>query len=99
MPAHSLAEELVQKGKFRLLPPYNWSLRRVADEEGCSPDTVFKWRKQLEEKGTLAPKKPNNTDWSTEQKFAFVLEFASLNELELGEYCRKQVLCPELLQE
>jgi len=99
MPAHSLAEELVQKGKMRLLPPYNWSLRQVADEVGCSPGTVFKWRKQLEEQGTLAPEKPNTTDWSTEQKFAFVLESACLNELELGEYCREQGLYPELLQE
>lgn len=99
MPAHSLAEELVQKGKMRLLPPYNWSLRQVADEVGCSPGTVFKWRKQLEEHGTLVPEKPNTTDWTTEQKFAFVLESAPLNELELGEYCREQGLYPELLTE
>lgn len=84
---------------MKLLPPYNWSLRQVADEVGCAPSTVFKWRKQLEEQGTLMPEKPNPTDWTTEQKFAFVLESASLHELDLGEYCRVKGLYPDLLQE
>lgn len=99
MPANALATELVEKGKMKLLPPYNWSIRQVAEEIGCSVGTVFKWRRQLEEQGTLMPEKPNPTDWSAEQKFAFVLESASFNELELGEYCREKGLYPELLLE
>ncbi|MBV1919248.1 MAG: hypothetical protein KUG73_01085 [Pseudomonadales bacterium] len=45
------------------------------------------------------PEKPSTTDLTTEQKFAFVLESACFNELELGEYCREQGPYPELLQE
>ncbi len=99
MPAIPIANERVERGKMKLLPPYNWSLRQVADEIGCASSTVFKWRKELEEQGTLMPEKPNPTDWTTEQKFGFVLESASLNELDLGEYCRTKGLYPELLQE
>lgn len=99
MPVKPIPNELVEKGKMKLLPPYNWSLRQVADEVGCAPSTVFKWRKQLEEQGTLMPEKPNPTDWTADQKFSFVLESASFNELELGAYCREKGLYPEQLQE
>ena len=37
----------------------------------------------------------NSERWSSQDKFAIVLETASLNEAELGEYCRKKGLYPE----
>ena len=36
--------------------------------------------------------------WSSQDKFAAVLESASLNETELAEYCRKRGLYPDKLQ-
>ncbi len=37
--------------------------------------------------------------WSSEEKFAVVLETATLNESELSEYCRKKGLYPEQVTE
>ena len=36
--------------------------------------------------------------WSSRDKFAAVLQTASLNEMELAEYCRKRGLYPEQLR-
>jgi transposase-like protein len=94
----SIPREKVEQGKMRLLPPYNWSLRQVATEFDCAVGTVFKWKRELEKKGILMTEKPTVTDWTTEQKFGFVLESANLNELELGEYCREKGVYPEQLK-
>ena len=36
--------------------------------------------------------------WSSETKFAVVIETATLNEAELGEYCRRRGLYPEQIR-
>ena len=41
----------------------------------------------------------NTEKWSSSDKFATVLETASLNEAELGDYCRRQGLYAEQIQE
>ena len=100
MPAIPIATELKEKALIRLLPPYNWSLRQVADEIGTSPATVCKWRKTLEEKGLLVteqtPQSPES--WTAERKFTVVLETAALSELALSEYCRGRGLYPEQIK-
>ena len=40
----------------------------------------------------------NPEKWSSEEKFAIVLEAALLNEAELAEYCRQKVIKLALIQ-
>lgn len=92
MSGTSIPIELKEQALMRLLPPYSWSLRQVADEISCSPTTVLNWRKQLEEEGLLMPRKDQEIEWSADQIFTFVLESALLSEHELAEYCREKGL-------
>ncbi len=39
--------ELKVRVIMHLLPPYNWSLRQVADDIGAGVSTVHGWRQQL----------------------------------------------------
>ncbi len=84
--------ELKEQALMRLLPPYSWSLRQVADEIGSSPTTILNWRKQLEDEGLLMPREDQDVEWSADQIFTFVLESALLSEYELAEYCREKGL-------
>lgn len=36
--------ELKERAIMHLLPPYNWSLRQVADDIGAGVSTVHGWR-------------------------------------------------------
>lgn len=49
--------ELKERAIMHLLPPYNWSLRQVADDIGASISTVHGWRQQLEMQGLIAENK------------------------------------------
>ena len=84
--------ELKEQALMRLLPPYSWSLRQVAQEIGFSPTTILNWRRQLEGEGLLMPREEQDIDWSANQIFTFVLETALLSEYELAEYCREKKL-------
>ena len=84
--------ELKEQALMRLLPPYSWSLRQVAQEIGSSPTTILNWRRQLEGEGLLMPREEQDIDWSANQIFTFVLETALLSEYELAEYCREKGL-------
>lgn len=79
----------------KLFPPDNRTVSEVAEEEGVSPGTLYKWRKEARARGRLVPDGEGPKGWSSQDKFAAVLETATLNEAELGEYCRKQGLYPE----
>jgi hypothetical protein len=45
MANHTVAAELKEKAIMRLMPPYNWTLRQMADEIGAGVSTVWQWRK------------------------------------------------------
>lgn len=92
MPAKPIPRELKEQALLRLLPPYSWSLRQVANEIGTAPSTIFNWRKQLEDEGLLMPNEDKSIEYSADQIFTFVLETAVLSEYELVEYCRKHGL-------
>ena len=92
MAGKQIPTELKEQALMRLLPPYSWSLRQVANEIGSSPSTIFTWRKQLEDEGLLMPREDENTERSAEQIFTFVLESALLSEIELAGYCREKGL-------
>lgn len=94
MPANPVPIDVKTKGQTWLLPPYNWSHRRIAKELDVSPSVVYKWRNELVESGLLSTEPPleNTTDYSAEQIFFIVIETATMSERELAEYCRSKGL-------
>ncbi len=80
----------------RMMPPENTPVPVLVEETGISDVTLYHWRKQAREKGFVVPGDGRNPEnWSPEDKFAVVLETASMNEAELAEYCRKKGLFAE----
>lgn len=79
----------------RLLPPNNASVHEVAKETGIPKDTLYTWR--LKYRG-VQPGDANQVgqsgQYSAEEKLSVVIETASLNEVELGEYNRRKALYP-----
>lgn len=94
MPANPVPIDVKTKGQTWLLPPYDWSHRRIAKELDVSPSVVSKWRNELVESGLLStePLLENTTDYSAEQRFFIVIETATMSERELAEYCRSKGL-------
>jgi transposase len=81
-----------------MLPPNSMSLRRLAEEEGISAGTLGKWRAEARAKGQFLPDaKAGQQDWTSEDKLAAVIETASLNEADLGAYCRRRGIHAEQL--
>ena len=76
-----------------MLPPNNVAIRQLSKEEGISEATLHKCRFQARSKGQLLPD-AGPEGWSSPDKFAAVLETATLNEADLAEYCRTRGLYP-----
>ncbi len=80
----------------KMLPPNNRSIPQISDEEGISVATLYKWRSDARAKGVLLPAGVITPEgWSSADKFAAVVETASLNGAELGKYCRTRGLFAE----
>ena len=80
----------------KMMPPHNTPIPELAAETGISDVTLYTWRKQARVEGIAVPGDGKNPEkWSSEDKFAIVLEAASLNEAELAEYCRRKGLYVE----
>ena len=78
-----------------MLPPNNMAIRQLSQEEGISEGTLHNWRAAARGKGQLMPDADAGPEvWSSRDKFAAVLETATLNEADLAEYCRKRGLYP-----
>jgi len=96
MPLPSVDLETKEKGQTLLLPPYNYSLRQIVAELEVGLETVQKWRQELKDKGVfIEQRKPDTDEFSAEQKFAFILQTASMSEHELAAFCRKNGLFVE----
>lgn len=82
----------------KMLPPNNMPLGQLAREEGISAATLAKWRAEARAKGQFLPDANAGPDgWTSRDKHGAVTETASLNEAELGEYCRRRGIYPEQL--
>jgi len=82
----------------KMLPPNNMPLSQLAKEEGISAATLAKWRAEARAKGQFLPDANAGPEgWRSEDKLAAVIETASLNEAEIGEYCRRRGIYPEQL--
>ena len=80
----------------KMMPPSNTSVSQLVKETGISDVTLYTWRKQARKEGLVVPGDGKNAEgWSSEDKFAVVLETATLSEAELAEYCRKKGLYAE----
>ena len=94
------SEERKQAILVKMMPPHNINAMRLSEESGIPYQTLYSWKKQAKEKGCAVPGNSKNPEnWSSSDKFAIVLETASLNEAELGEYCRKKGLFVEQIQQ
>ena len=82
----------------KMMPPNNRSIKELAAEEGISEGTLYNWRNQARKQGLLLPDGDTGPDgWGAREKFAAVLESASLNEQETAEYCRRKGIYPKQL--
>ena len=71
------------------------SLRYISDELGIPRATLHCWKKQyslvINDKEAIIT---TAESWTPEEKFAVVLESATLNEVELNTYCREKGVYP-----
>ena len=78
-----------------MLPPNHIAIRQLSQEEGISEVTLHKCCGEARGKGQLLPDADAGPEgWSSRDRFVAVLETSSLNEADLGEYCRKRGLYP-----
>ena len=78
------------------MPPTNKPVSQIARENGISEQTLYTWRRELKSQGVAVPGDGKNAeDWTSQDKFAVVLETATLNAAELAEYCRRKGLFAE----
>lgn len=83
----------------KMMPPQNQSITEIARETGLSEATLYKWKKQAKARGIAVPAgEPMVERWSTQDKFAIVVETAALNETELAKYCRGKGLYVEQIK-
>jgi transposase-like protein len=82
-------KELKESITARMLPPNNISVPELVRETGIPKDTLYTWRSKARKESTpplaIAPR-----ELSSEEKFNIVVETASLNEIEIGAYCRRK---------
>jgi len=82
----------------KMLPPNNMALGRLSKEEGISVATLAKWRAEARARGQFLPDANAGPEgWTSRDKHGAVIETASLNEAEIGEYCRRRGVYPEQL--
>ncbi len=91
--------EEYKKAIVRKLSVTTLSQRQFAIEEGVSGATLHKWKTKypIDKFNHNDAQSAQSRALSAEQKFGFVLESASLSELELGEYCRRKGIYTEQL--
>ncbi len=95
------SEERKKSVLNKLLPPHNKTYTEISKEENIPVSTIHTWVRKHQDKGIMVTNKEGKTGlWSTaESRFAVIVETATMTELELGEYCRKQGLYPETIKE
>jgi transposase-like protein len=83
----------------KMLPPNNIGVPELSRETGIPKDTLYCWRlKHRRANGDGVAKQVRSGKSSSKEKFAVVMETASLNEVELSEYCRRKGLYPEQIR-
>ena len=84
----------------KMMPPHNRPIKQLAVEEGISEATLYNWRTEARAKGILMPDSDSGAEgWNARDKFAAVMETASLNEQEIAKYCRRKGIFPHQLKQ
>ena len=79
----------------KVLPPNNVPVPQLVRETGIPKDTLYTWRSKHHKRlGRTTGQPLACGEPSSEEKFAVVIETASLNEVEHSEYCRRKGLYP-----
>ena len=90
------SEEFKESVIKKMMPPNPVSVSQLSKDTGVSDVTLYKWRKDYRNRGIAVPSDQSKPEsWSAEDKLAVVIETASLNEIQLSEYCRNKGLYPE----
>lgn len=77
----------------KMMPPNSVSIAELARSENISEQTLYGWRSKARKEGRLMPDSDLSPGgWTSRDKFAAVLETATMSEAEIGEYCRKKGL-------
>ena len=92
------SEEFKAKIIAQMLPLQNRSIPEIVRETGIPKDTPYTWRgKHRPTAEAVKAKVSGGEGLSSQDKFHLVVESASLNEQELGEFCRRRGVFPEQL--
>ena len=84
----------------KMLPPNNKTIPEISKEEGISEGTLYNWRKAARAEGRLMPDGDTTPKgWCAADKFAAVVETASMNETEVSAYCHERGLYAEQISE
>jgi transposase-like protein len=84
----------------KMLPPNNKTIPEISKEEGICEGTLYNWRKAARAEGRLMPDGDSTpSGWCASDKFAAVVETASMNKAELSAYCRKRGLYTEQISQ
>jgi transposase-like protein len=87
--------KVVKEAALEKLFHTDLSFREIGDQLGIPPATLHTWKKQYHmENDTKETIETPAESWSPEEKFAVVLETATLSEVELNAYCREKGVYP-----
>ena len=80
----------------QMMPPSNQSAVELARQTGVTAATLRTWQDAARAEGKIMARSSKPAErWSSSDKFRMVLEVASLSEVELSAYCRRQGIYPE----
>jgi len=87
-------EEYKQHILSQLQPPENKSVPEIAKEENLTTSTIYTWVAKARRDGKMIPNSNTSNDgkWRDVDKLRIVIQTYSLNEEELGQYCRERGL-------
>lgn len=96
----SIPQKRKQAILAKMIGPEAKTIAQIAKEEGVSSATLYNWRNQARQQGSLMPNQPSEPNgWSSQDKFNAVLETAALSETQIAEYCRRKGLFPEQIKQ
>lgn len=75
----------------QLLPPNNKTVPEIAASENIPKTTIYNWVAKARKDGQVIPNNSNPSNdgkWNELDKLRIVIETFSLNDEELGQYCR-----------
>jgi transposase len=81
----------------KVLPPENRSIPEIAKEMGISDQTIYNWKKMLENGEELLNEESSPSSIGRIEKFNLLLEGKSISEEESGKWLREKGLHSEHL--